>query len=215
MIIRNNYLEEYSQEKSVLFLKNKKSYNNRALFLDRDGVLIEDVHRIDCESKVVLSSGVLPFLKAAYKYNFDVIIITNQSSLSRGIITHKKYLSITNRILSKLPEYLYPDFIIASFHLPDNNNKLVNFHWRKPGKGMFDYILNLKNYNLEESIMIGDKLTDLIPAYNSNIGKLFYIQSDLHKDEIIKINEWNKDHYDQIKIIKKLNSKEVFSSLFF
>ena len=63
--------------------------------------------------------------------------------------------------------------------------------------------------------MIGDKLTDLIPAYNSNIGKLFYIQSDLHKDEIIKINEWNKDHYDQIKIIKKLNSKEVFSSLFF
>ena len=111
MIIQNSYLEEYSEEKSVLLLKNKKSSNNKALFLDRDGVLIEDVNRIDCASKVKISYGILPFLKVAYKNNFDLIIVTNQSSVSRKIITYKQYLEITNCILSKLPKYLYPYFI--------------------------------------------------------------------------------------------------------
>ena len=57
---------------------------------------------------------------------------------------------------------------------------------------MFNYALKEEMYDVDKSIMIGDKFTDLMPAYNSNIRNLIYVQSSLHKDEIQKINKWNK-----------------------
>ncbi len=209
MIIRNNYIEEYSKEKSELILKENFSSNKKAIFLDRDGVLIEDVNRIDDISKVKLCKNVLPFLEFAHKNNFDLNIVTNQSSVSRGIINYTKYIEITEYFLAKLPKYLYPNFIIASFHLPDNKNNLKKFSWRKPGTGMFERILKQKKYNTYESFMIGDKLTDLIPANKCNIKNLLYIKSNLHKNQIYEVKKWNKDNKQKIKIIDNLDSHYI------
>ena len=54
------------------FLKNFCGKNNKAVFLDRDGVLIEDVHHIDSENKVHLCDNVVPFLK---KQNLVIMIL--------------------------------------------------------------------------------------------------------------------------------------------
>ena len=207
MNIQEYYLEEYYEEKSKFSFYKNSSHNNKALFLDRDGVLIEDSHYIDCPSKVCLCKNSIPFLNYAYINKYDLIILTNQSSVSRKIITYQKYVEITEAILSKLPLKLYPKYILASFHLPDNSNNLENFNWRKPGTGMFENILVQENYDISKSIMIGDKISDLLPAFEIGIENLIYIQSKSHKNEILKIEEWNKKNLNRIKIIKKLEPK--------
>ena len=122
MNIKDYYLEDYHEEKSKFSFFKYSSHNSKALFLDRDGVLIEDLNYIDCPSKVCLCKNVVPFLNFAYMNKYDLIILTNQSSVSRKIITYQRYVEISESILSKLPLKLYPKYILASFHLPDNSN---------------------------------------------------------------------------------------------
>ena len=199
------YSENFNLNKSELSLNNYSTVNNKAVFLDRDGVLIEDVNHIDCTSKVIMCKNVIPFLKEAIKNKFDLVIVTNQSSISRGIISYKQYLKITECFLNKLEEEILPHFILASFHLPNNSNCLDDFNWRKPGTGMFKYIIKKRNYDVSKCYMIGDKLTDLIPAYQCKIPNLFFIQSNEHKNEKSKIKKWNKIYFNSIKINKELN----------
>ena len=83
MKLEEFYDEEYSNSKSILKLKKKK-ISNKALFLDRDGILIEDVHHIDSPNKVRLCPNIINFLKESRYKGFHLIVITNQSSVSRS-----------------------------------------------------------------------------------------------------------------------------------
>ncbi len=209
MNLNDFYSENFNLNKSELALNKCFTGNDKAVFLDRDGVLIEDVNYIDCNSKVIICKNVISFLKEAIKNKFDLVIVTNQSSIPRGIISYKEYLSITECFLNKLEEEIFPHFILASFHLPHNSNGLDDFDWRKPGSGMFKYIINKRKYDVSKCYMFGDKLTDLIPAYECKIPKLFFIQSNLHKDEKAKIKKWNKMNSSSIMINKELD-KDLF-----
>ena len=211
MIIKDNYIEKFSREKSELVLRTKNKLNKKCLFLDRDGVIIEDVKYINKVSRIKLCCNVIPFLAFAVENNFDIVIVTNQSSVSRKIISYEKYYEITESILSKLPCNFYPKYILASFHLPNNENKLDNFNWRKPGTGMFEYTFKNQKYNKKDSYMIGDKLSDLIPAFECNIGRLLFLPSSSHLDEIPKVKEWNKINSNAIKFIKFLDPKYLKS----
>ena len=108
-----------------------KKLNDKVLFLDRDGVLIEDVHHIDTPEKVSIRPKVINFLKSAREKFYDLVIVTNQSSVSRSIITYEQYKDITDKFLSFLTEDLYPDLILSSFHLPNNENNLEKFQLEK------------------------------------------------------------------------------------
>ena len=98
------YFEEFSKSISKFTLKSKKKLFKKALFLDRDGVLIEDVHHINSPKKVILCPKVLDFLKEARKRNYGLIVVTNQSSVSRSIISYQEYKAITIKFLSLLTE---------------------------------------------------------------------------------------------------------------
>tara|TARA_Y100001968_G_C19452094_1_gene769432 strand:+ start:4341 stop:4970 length:630 start_codon:yes stop_codon:yes gene_type:complete len=206
-MIHSFYKEDYSSSISKLQLKRSLDLNTKALFLDRDGILIKDVHRINSPEQVELCNNVITFLKAAKRLNYDIVVVSNQSSVSRDIISYKEYLLITSKFLSYLPKSLYPNLILASFHLPGNKNNLSNYQWRKPGKGMFDYAINLNSYDTSTSIMIGDKLTDLIPASKCNINDLIYIPSSIHIGELEKVQEWNNLNSEKIKVSEYLNPK--------
>ena len=118
MNIDEFYDEEVSKSAAKLSLRGKRNFSEKALFLDRDGVLIKDVNHIDSANKVELCPTVINFLKGEEKGEF--IVITNQSSVSRSIISYSQYKDITERFLSFIPQDLYPELILSSFHLPDN-----------------------------------------------------------------------------------------------
>ena len=94
-----------------------------------------------------------------------------------------------------------------------NQSNLENFNWRKPGVGMFNYALTTNNYDVSRSIMIGDKISDLIPASCCGLSKLIYIPSDLHQNQLNNITAWNSEGNQPIKIIQDLDPKKVFNYL--
>ncbi len=206
MYLDKFYNEEYKHSTSRLTLKSIRKPIEKGLFLDRDGVLIEDVHHIDSPDKVSVCKNVIPFLQDARKKDFEIVIITNQSSVSRSIISYKEYKKITERFLSYLSIDLYPDMILSSFHLPNNKNNLEDFDWRKPGTGMINYALEKRKYNKSKSFIVGDKLTDLITGYKSGISNLIYIESSLHKKESKAIKDWSRINNIFYKRLKELNS---------
>ena len=163
MIITDCYSHIQLSNISILHKRNFIEPRKKSLFLDRDGVLIKDVNHINSPEKVILTKNLGTFLKKARDLEFDIFVVTNQSSVARSIISIEDYLQITDKILSELIPYIYPDFILASFHHPDE--KSASKSWRKPDKGMFAFILDNFSYSPNESIMVGDQLSDLVPAY--------------------------------------------------
>ena len=201
MILDKYYKQESSNSIAKFILKDPKIKSKKGLFLDRDGVLIEDVHHIRTPRQVTLCEGTEKFLKEAKKKGYELIVVTNQSSVSRSIITYEEYKNITEKFLSLINYDVYPNLILSSFHLPKNENKLENYNWRKPGTGMFDYALNLQKYEKSRCSIIGDKLTDLIAGNKAGLYNICYKKSELHKDEAELIKDWflkNKVPYKQL-----------------
>ncbi len=190
MILDRYYKQESSNSVSKFILKDNKIRSKKGLFLDRDGVLIEDVHHIKSPKQVKLTKDIGKFLKEAKTKGYEIIVVTNQSSVSRSIITFEEYKDITEKFLSLIPYDAYPNLILSSFHLPKNENQLKNYNWRKPGTGMINYALNLQKYDKSKCGLIGDKLTDLIAGNKAGIPKNCYIKSELHKDEAISVRNW-------------------------
>ena len=204
MNLEEYYYTFHSESLSKFTLKDINQ-NDKAIFLDRDGILIEDVNHISSPEEIKLCKNVREFLKQAKDNKFNIVVVTNQSSVSRGIISYPEYPNLTEKFLSFLGNDILPDLILTSFHLPNNKSNLENFSWRKPGCGMFEYAFEKYNFDPNKSIMFGDKLTDLIPAKNCKISKLVYIQSGFHFNEINKVIEWNINKTNKIKILNELD----------
>ena len=203
------YFEEFSKSISKFTLKSKNHLYEKALFLDRDGVLIEDVHHINSPKKVKLCPKVLDFLRDARKKNYSLVVVTNQSSVSRSIISYQGYKAITSKFISLLTEDIYPELILSSFHLPNNSNNLDNYNWRKPGKGMIDYALNFLEFNTSNSFIIGDKLTDLIAGHKSGLSNFIYVKSKIHSDQSNLIKNWSIKEDINYKELIELDSSFI------
>ena len=209
MIISEHYSHVCLDTLSILHRKAFKIPRNKVLFLDRDGILIDDVHHIKSPSQVFMPREVRPFLKRARELDYDICVVTNQSSVGRNLIDINGYLEITQEFLSNITVDLYPDFILANFHLPNSQLKTAN--WRKPGTGMFQFILKNFSYSPENCLMYGDKLTDLIPAFNSGINKIFFIDTKQKQNEIKEVTKWYESLNKKVdlKIRKELECMDL------
>ncbi len=149
-------------------LKNKKK---PALFIDRDGVLLEEKHYLSDPEQVVLEKGVKKLLRSAYSLELPVIIITNQSGISRNYFTWEDYKKVTDKMLFLVGK---DSPIIAIYANSDNPNKITT-NWRKPLPGMFFQAKDDFNIDLKQSILIGDRLSDLKAGANAGLNILIHL----------------------------------------
>ena len=92
-------------ESRILFNKDNeqsKLKKSPVLFLDRDGVIIEDCHYIKDPEKVRLCIGAKKLIRFAFKKNIPIIIITNQSGISKNKLSWEDYYSVTKVMIEKL-----------------------------------------------------------------------------------------------------------------
>tara|TARA_B100001057_G_scaffold491117_1_gene580705 strand:- start:1169 stop:1669 length:501 start_codon:yes stop_codon:yes gene_type:complete len=147
-----------------------------ASFLDRDGVLNIDkgyVYKKDDFEWIEKSKEAIKYLNDKDHY---VFIITNQSGIARGYYTLKDVKILHNYIdreLKKINAHI-DEYFISPYH-PDFPNKYSNLaHFRKPEIGMLELAESKWSFNKEESILIGDKFTDIECAKKYGIeGHLF------------------------------------------
>ncbi len=126
-----------------------------AIFLDRDGTLMEEVHYCRDPALVRLFPRVNDSLRALQKAGFKNIIITNQSGIGRGKITLPEYHAVHSRLL----ELIGPDLIAATYFCPDT--PAVDSLRRKPAPGMLLEAARELSIDLARSWFVGDKAIDI------------------------------------------------------
>ena len=157
-------------EKKVLYSK-AFGLAKGALFLDRDGVIIEDCHYIKSAAKVRLEAGARNLIKKASQNNVPVIIVTNQSGIGRGLLTWKDCNDVNKRMLELLGSDKYVAAIYANAHC----NQSEKNSWRKPGPGMILEAAKDMNIDLNKSVIIGDRESDMLAGINAGIKYLFHV----------------------------------------
>lgn len=128
---------------------------NRAVFLDRDGTLMEEVHYCGDPAKVKVFPGVSDALRRLKEAGFLLVIVTNQAGIGRGIITEAQYWAVHRELLRQLGDGL----IDASYFCADVPDAAS--HRRKPEPGMVLEAAAEFSVDLSRSFLIGDKSLDV------------------------------------------------------
>ncbi len=152
---------------------NALQKNRPALFLDRDGVLIEDRHHLSNPEDVALCQGALELLLYAQKSSWPVIVITNQSGIARGYFNWKDYEKVTQKMLSLLGKPCPIAAIYANGYGPDAPAN----SWRKPNPAMLFAAAKEFEINLHQSLLVGDRLSDLKAGANAGLKTIFHVMS--------------------------------------
>ncbi|WP_185882564.1 bifunctional histidinol-phosphatase/imidazoleglycerol-phosphate dehydratase HisB [Blattabacterium cuenoti] len=189
---------------------NKK----KILFLDRDGTILQEPsinYQIDNIKKMLFYPQVIYFLsKIISQFNYQLVMVTNQDGLGTDKFPEKNFFIIQNHLLKILETEGIQFFAI---HI-DRSFPEDNVRTRKPGVGMLLDYFNKTYYNLSESFVIGDRITDVLLA--KNLGcKAIWINQQNHFSytNIIKLNKINLDELQNVISLKTDNWKEIYEFL--
>ena len=167
-------------EESRILLRENKKTNSQGLYLDRDGVMIEDVNYISDPKEVTICPGLNETLRMAKSLDIPVLIVTNQSGISREKLTWENYYAVTQRMIEMLdvPEVVYGIFANSTMAFNGNIKE-----WRKPGAGMILESSEALNIDIKKSILIGDRITDLQAGVNAGMRRVTHVLTGHGKKE--------------------------------
>ena len=171
-----------SENKKDIYKANNYTFKP-CLFLDRDGVIIEDCHYIKDPEKVKLCPGIIQLIEIANKLEWYVVVITNQSGIHRGLISWDQYRTIN----SKMIKLLGKNALISAIYANGSNPKSGINSWRKPSPLMLLDAAETLNINLKESIIIGDRLSDLVAGKQAGLRKLCHVFTGHGESELQNI----------------------------
>ena len=177
-LINGTYHKTFICNQNKKLLKNPQK-RNPALFLDRDGVLIKDCNYIKDPKDVKILKGAELLLINAKSLGWNVVVVSNQSGISRGFFSWNDYEKVNlemNRLIDKKCNI---DAIYASGNSPED---LTN-NWRKPNPNMLFEAKKDLNVHLEDSIIIGDRITDLIAGQKAGLKLLVHVLTGHGKKE--------------------------------
>lgn len=135
--------------------------HKRALFIDRDGVIVKE-DQVDTFEKIIYIPHVFEALrKLSVETDYSLVMVSNQDGVGTPSFLYDDYIKVQNRILETLRgEGIVFDDINVDFSLPEDNCP-----GRKPKIGMLGEYLS-GEWDLENSFVIGDRLSDMVLAKN-------------------------------------------------
>ncbi|MCK9492353.1 MAG: D-glycero-beta-D-manno-heptose 1,7-bisphosphate 7-phosphatase [Sulfurimonas sp.] len=169
---------------------------NKALFLDRDGVINvekEYLYKIDDFEFI---DGIFDLCRYYQDLGFIIVVVTNQSGIARGYYSEDDFETLTSWMKG---EFLKQDILISKVyycpHYPKISGKCS---CRKPSPGMILDASRDLNINLSESIIVGDKERDIEAGIAAGLkcGYLFDESNNIRVSKANKIISKFKDIYD-------------------
>ena len=151
-------------------MKKRKgtSVGNKALFLDRDGVINIDtgyVHKIEDFEFI---DGIFDVCRFFQEKGFMIIVVTNQAGIARGYYDETDFHTLTEWMVGKFKEKGI--MITDVFFCPHHPEFTGSCSCRKPEPGMILEAAEKYNIDLDRSILIGDKVSDIEAADNAGVG---------------------------------------------
>lgn len=137
----------------------------KAVFLDRDGTIIEDANYLSRLEEIKLTPFAKEGLVMLKKCGYKLIVVSNQSGVGRGYFTYR-FVEKTHRVLNGLLDNLIDAFYFCP-HKPDDNCSC-----RKPKTGMIDRAVEEFSIDKNRSFVIGDKESDVELGLNAGIMPL-------------------------------------------
>lgn len=157
----------------------------RALFLDRDGVINHDSGYTSKVENFRFIEGIFDLCRAARRSGYLLIVVTNQAGIGRGYYSEQDFLMLTEWMCGQFEAEGAPvvDVFYCPFH-PDHgvgHYKKDSFD-RKPNPGMLLQAAERYGLDMQNSIMIGDKDSDMWAAKNAGVGvRCLYLTGEVQE----------------------------------
>ena len=188
----------------------------KILFIDRDGTLALEPsdYQLDSLEKLIFYPEVFMYLgKIAREMNFELVMVTNQDGLGTDSFPENTFLPTHNFLLKSFEnEGVVFDEILIDKSFPEDN-----LPTRKPKTGLLNKYLDAKKYDLKNSFVIGDRLTDMelalnlgskgIYLFNKDMPELDQLTLKLNEVIVLKTHEW-KEIYSYLKLEQRIVKKK-------
>ena len=147
---------------------------NKAVFLDRDGVINKEIGYVYRLEDFILTDDIIPSLKKLQEAGFIFIVVTNQSGIAKELYKHEDVAIIHTHMLSLLKEN---GISIAEIYYCPHHSDVEPCICRKPDSGMLEKAIARFNIDVKKSFLIGDKERDIMAAEKAGV-KGILIEAD-------------------------------------
>jgi len=167
--------------------------NRRALFLDRDGVVNEEVGYLHKTEDVRFVPGIFSLCRKAIELDYRLIVVTNQAGIARGYYTEEDFERLMEWMRASMrTEGVELDAVyFCPFHPEHGIGKYKQEHEdRKPGTGMLRRGAREFGVSLTESVMVGDRCSDVAAANAAGLRQAFLLlgtEETLCRGEFLRV----------------------------
>ena len=182
----------------------------KILFIDRDGTLILEppiTNQLDSFSKLEFYPHVFEYLtKIVRELDYELVMVTNQDGLGTDVFPEDAFWPLQNFVIKAFEG----EGIIFSEVLIDRTFPHENKSTRKPGVGMLKHYFDKEKYDLENSFVIGDRLTDVELAKNLGCNAFF-----INNFQELGTSEITVSHVElkQVIVLETQDWKEIYTFL--
>ena len=145
----------------------------KVIFLDRDGVINEEVGYLHKIKDFKFINGVMDSCNYFLSLGYQIIVVTNQSGIGRGLYKEEDFQIVNEWMLGKFEQQGVS--ILDVFFCPHGPND--NCYCRKPKPGLFTGAMEKYDIDMKKSWMIGDKEADIEAANNAGIIQTILVKS--------------------------------------
>ena len=146
---------------------------NKAIFLDRDGVINIDKQYVSQIEEFEFTEGIFDLLRSLQEMGYLLIVVTNQSGIGRGYYTLEDFKKLTAWKLSELKKRdIHIQEVYYCPHAPESHCDC-----RKPSPKMLFEAKESFQIDMQKSWMIGDKKSDIDAGKNAGVGKTVFVNT--------------------------------------
>lgn len=164
----------------------EKTRRTPAVFLDRDGTIIEDPGYLDDPEGVRILPGAAEAIRKLREAGYKIVCVSNQSGVARGLFTEERVHEINARLQVLLREEKTEiDAIYFCPHHPDCGEPPYRraCRCRKPAPGMVKKAEGEHFIDLERSFMIGDSLVDVLTGRAAGLETILVMTGQGRKEK--------------------------------
>lgn len=166
-----------------------------ALFLDRDGVVVEEAHYLSDPAKVRVLDGVASAIARCNALRLPVVLVTNQAGIARGYYGWREFEAVQREMIGRLDAAgARIDLVLAcAFHDVGNVPYRVADHpWRKPNPGMILAAAEMLAIDLPASAVIGDKVSDLEAGAAAGLARAVLVRTGHGCEEAVELGRLSR-----------------------
>lgn len=165
------------------------------VLLDRDGTIIVDYHYVGHIERVQFIPGAIEAIRRFNEAGIPVAIVTNQGGVARGFYPEDNVIDIHQYIQRELAQQnAWIDVFLYSPYHPEGNTDQYRSDdpWHKPNPGMALEAARILGLDLKQSIVVGDRITDIEMAQNIGAYAVYIGGKD------IPTNKWQTSEFHSL-----------------